>query len=136
MSENPNDNPHPEPGSAEAWREVGQQFQALGRSLAAAFRSTVDEEGNRQRMHSMQSGLEAMVADINQAIRDASASPQGQQVRSDVEKAAAGLRSAGEQTYQEVRPQLLTALKQVTRELEKLADRMDKPAGGDPPPAA
>lgn len=129
MNDNPENNTRPDASTSEAWREVGQQFQALGRSLAAAFHTAVNDEENRQRMRQMQDGLESLVTDINQAIRTASESPQGQQVRSEAEKAAANLRSATEETYQDVRPQLVNALKQVTRELEKLAERMDRPSG-------
>jgi len=65
----------------EAWREVGGQFQALGESLAQAFRTAWESEENRQHLQNMRAGLEAMVDEVDQAIKDASASPEGQKVR-------------------------------------------------------
>jgi hypothetical protein len=135
MSENPNSSSEEKSTGSEAWREVGQQFQALGQSLAAAFRTSVNDEENRRRMRQMQDGLESMVSEVNKAIHDAAESPKGQQVRSDVEKTAENLRAAGEEAVQEVRPQLLTALKQVTQELQKLVERMEKKEKPDDPGA-
>jgi vacuolar-type H+-ATPase subunit I/STV1 len=124
-----------QPTSSEAWEEVGKQFQALGESLAAAFRVAVHKEENRRRVQEMQSGLEAMVNEVGKAIKESAASPQVQQVRSEAEKAAESLRVAGEQTVQEVRPHLLSALHQVNAELQKMISRMEekppeKPASG------
>ena len=117
--------------SGEAWQEVGKQFQALGESLAAAFRTAWNDEQNRKRVQEMQQGVEAMVNEVGQAIRETAKSPQAQQARSEVLKAAESVRVAGEQTVQEVRPHLLTALRQLNDELQKLIGRMqqDKQTG-------
>jgi hypothetical protein len=110
------------------WEEVGQQFQALGESLAAAFRTAWENEDNSQQMQKMKAGLEEMVNQVSQAIKDSAASPAGQQVRSEVKKAASTLRTAGEQTAHEVKPHLLTALRQIEEELQKLINRMEQQA--------
>ncbi|MCJ7533123.1 MAG: hypothetical protein MUO64_19140 [Anaerolineales bacterium] len=110
------------------WEEVGQQFQALGESLAAAFRTAWENEENRQQMQNMKAGLEQMVNQVSQAIKDSAASPAGQQVRGEAKKVASTLRTAGEQTAQEVRPHLLTALRQIEEELQKLINRMEQQA--------
>lgn len=110
------------------WEEVGQQFQALGESLAAAFRTAWDNEENRQQMQRMKAGLEQMVNEVSQAIKDSAASSAGQQVRDEAKKVASTLRTAGEQTAQEVRPHLLSALRQIEEELQKLINRMEQQA--------
>lgn len=133
MSENPQSGSPDKNSGSEAWREVGQQFKALGESLAAAFRTAVNDEENRRRMRQMQDGLESMVSDVNKAIHEAVESPQGQQVRADVEKTAENLRSAGEQAVQDVRPQLLSALKTATEEMQKLVERMERGSKPDEP---
>jgi len=133
-----------QPTSSEAWEEVGKQFQALGESLAAAFRAAWHNEENRQRVQEMQSGLEAMVNEVGKAIKESAATPQVQQMRTEAEKAAASLRVAGEQTAQEVRPHLLSALRQANAELQKMISHMEekppeKPASegqGSEPPAS
>jgi hypothetical protein len=55
----------------DAWRQVGKQFQALGESLAAAFRAAWEDEENRQHVREMQAGLEKMVNEVGQAIKAA-----------------------------------------------------------------
>jgi len=112
--------------SAGAWREVGQQFQALGESLARAVRAAWESEENRVHVQDMRAGLQALVDEVGQAISEASASPEGQRVRQEVEKAAASARVAGEQALQEARPHLLAGLRQVNTELEKMLRRLEE----------
>lgn len=113
-------------GSNDAWQEVGHQFEALGDSLAQAFRTAWQDEGNRQKVKEMQNGLEAMVKKIDQAIQEKAASPEGQQVKAEARKAAENLRSASKQTYQEARPHLVSALQQLNTEIQKMIDRIEQ----------
>jgi uncharacterized membrane protein YccC len=108
----------------EAWREVGRQFQALGESLAEAFRTAWESEENRRHVKNMQEGLEAMIEQVGQALKEADASPEAQKIRGEAEKATESLRAAGEQTWQEVRPHLLSALDQINAELQKMIGRL------------
>ena len=108
----------------EAWREVGRQFQALGESLAEAFRTAWESEENRRHVKNMQEGLEAMIEQVGQALKEADASPEAQKIRGEAEKATESLRTAGEQTWQEVRPRLLSALDQINAELQKMIGRL------------
>jgi hypothetical protein len=120
----------------EAWREVGRQFQTLGESLAKAFRSAWEREENRQHLEEMQAGLEAMVEEVDRAIKEASASPEAQKVRVDAEKAAETVRAAGEQAWQEARPHLLSALNRINTELEELIGRLRQREMASESPAA
>ena len=115
------------------WQDVGQQFKELGESLAQAFRTAWENEENQRRLQEMRTGLQSMVEDVGKAIDDSAKSPQGQHFREEAEKTVEKVRTAGEQTIQEVRPQLISALQQLNLELQKLVDRMEKrntpPAG-------
>ncbi|MDP3046007.1 MAG: hypothetical protein Q8O07_00825 [Chloroflexota bacterium] len=116
----------------EAWREVGKQFQELGQSLASAFRATVDSDEGRRHLQNMQAGVQAMADEVNQAIREASVSPRATEVLVKAEKAATTARFATEEAFQDARPQILAALRQINTELQKLIARMDEkrpPAG-------
>ena len=110
----------------ESWREVGRQFQALGESLATAFRAAWGSEENRQHLESMRIGLEAMVNNISQAIQETGASPEGQRVREEMERAAESARAAGERALQDARPHLLSALQWINAEMHKVIDRLDQ----------
>ncbi|MCK4472800.1 MAG: hypothetical protein KAW49_13550 [Anaerolineae bacterium] len=117
----------------ETWREVGGQFQALGESLAQAFRTAWENEENRQHLRDMRDDLEAMVDNVGQAIKEASVSPGGQKVRREAQKTAASARAAGEQALQKARPHLLSALRQINTELQKMIGHMEEkqPASED-----
>jgi hypothetical protein len=127
--------PGQQPGG-DPWQEVGKQFQILGESLAAAFRASVDDPQHRRRLHEMRGGLENMIRDVDKAITDAASSPQADQARGDAQRAAETLRSASEQTVQEIRPRLVAALKQVNEELQKFADRLEQDSAKRTPPPA
>lgn len=114
----------------DSWREVGEQFQALGHSLARAFRAAWEREETREHVQSMKAGLESMVDQVNRAIEETSASPEGQRVRQEMEKAAESARLAGEKTLQDARPHLLSVLSQVNAELEKVIRRMEEGQAG------
>ena len=106
----------------DSWQEVGHQFQILGESLAATLRVALEKEENRQRMKDVQQGLEAMIDKVGEVIQDAATTPEGQKVKEEAKKAANTLQDSAEHTAQEVRPHLISALKQVNIELGKLAD--------------
>ncbi len=110
----------------DAWREVGKQFQELGQSLATAFRATVESDEGRRHLQNMQAGVQAMAEEVNQALKEASASPRATEVRVKAEKAATTARFATEEAFQDARPQILAALRQVNGELQKLIARMDQ----------
>jgi hypothetical protein len=119
----------------EAWREVGQQFQALGESLAEAFRTAWESEETRRHVQNMQDGLEAMIDHVDRAIKEAGTSPEAEKMRGEAEKAAASLRAAGEQTWQEARPHLLSALTQINAELQKMISRLREEESASEAPA-
>jgi hypothetical protein len=112
--------------TGEAWCEVGRQFQVLGESLAAAFRAAWEDEENRQHLQGMQAGLEAMIEQVGQAVKEASASPEGQRVREGAERAVDSARVAGKQAWQEARPHLISALRQASDELQKMVSRLEE----------
>lgn len=115
----------------ESWHQVGQQFKALGEGLAEAFCTAWESEESRQHLESMKAGLESMVNDISQAIQDASASPEAQKMRGEVERAAQSARAAGEKALQEAQPHLLSALNRINVELQEIIDRMKPKESAD-----
>lgn len=116
----------PGPSASDAWSEVGQQFRALGQSLASAFNATWQTEETRQHLEKMQAGLEAMVNEIGQISQRATSSAEAQKVRAEAEKAAQSARTASQATLEEVKPQLLSALRKVREEIDRMIDRMEQ----------
>ena len=119
--------PSPEPGSSDpnqGWQEVGRQFRTLGESLAAALRAGWENEETRSRLKDMQNGLEAMVSEVGQAIQETVESPEAQEVKAKAQKAASTMAGVLDESAEEVRPQLVSALRQVNTELQKVIDRL------------
>lgn len=112
--------------SGNVWHEVGGQFQALGESLATAFRTAWKSEENRKHAQAMQTGLKAMVDEIGKAIQETAALPETQKARSKAEKTAQSLHAAGQQTWQEARPHLVSALRQLNIEVQKAISQLEQ----------
>ena len=111
MSEKPNQ---------DAWQEVGRQLAALGESLAGTFRTAWESEKDDEKVQQMQDGLEAMVQRVGQAIDEVGRQADAHNVRGEAQKAAESIHKAGRQTWQEVQPQLASALEQVNQELQRV----------------
>jgi len=106
----------------DAWREVGEQFQELGKAVAQALRATWESEETRQRLQSLQEGLEAMASEVGQAVKETVL--ESEEVRRAAAKAAETTQTATQQALEELRPQLLSALHQINKELEILIERL------------
>ncbi|MHB0877074.1 MAG: hypothetical protein ACYC5O_13640 [Anaerolineae bacterium] len=120
----------------DAWRELGQQFEELGRTLANAIRNTLETDENKRRLEALREGAEKMAAEIGDAIEGAVESPEGQKVREEVERTAESARVAGQQAYEEARPHVISALREISEQLQKLSKHMeDEPPSGPTPGA-
>ena len=111
--------------TTEAWREVGKQFEVLGKTLAEAVRTSWYNEENRKRLQEMQGGLESMAKQVSTAIKETAANPNAETAKTQAKKTADTVRTAGEQTVQELRPHLVNALHLLNDELDKLVKRME-----------
>jgi 1,2-diacylglycerol 3-alpha-glucosyltransferase len=61
--------------AGETWREVGNQFRALGEGLSTAFRTAWEGEEAGRYLPDIRAGLEAMLKEIDQAIQTGAKSP-------------------------------------------------------------
>ncbi|MFO7743196.1 MAG: hypothetical protein R6X31_12875 [Anaerolineae bacterium] len=110
----------------EAWEEVARRFEALGNSLDRAIRAAWEREDTQRHLASIQGGLQKMADKIDRAISEASESAEARALRSEADKAAESARLAGEQTWREARPHLLSALTRINAELERAIARMER----------
>jgi len=121
----------------DAWRELGKQFEELGRTLATSIRNTLDTDENKRRLEALREGAEQMASQIGAAIEDAAESPEGKRVREEMERTAASARVAGQQAYEDARPHVIAALRQISEELQKLSKHIeDEPPSGPTPGAS
>jgi F0F1-type ATP synthase membrane subunit b/b' len=125
MSDNPNPNENQSHPVDESWQEVGRQFESLGTSLVQAFRaawSSVETNADAQKV---KSGLESMAREVGQAIEDTARTPEAQKIKEEAKRTAESLRVAGEQTVQEARPQIISALRKANEELQRLIEGLE-----------
>jgi len=109
----------------DAWKQIGDQMKTLGVSLAGVFRLAWEKEENQQRLQGLQQGLESMVKDVSGAIKESLDSSEAKQARQQAEKVMESVRNASEQTAHEVRPHVVTALRQLTKELQNIIEKME-----------
>lgn len=78
-----------------------------------------------------------MLNDVGKALDETAKSPQMQQAKTEVQKAAESLKFATEHTAQELRPLILDALRKLNDELARFAARMEptSPAATESPAA-
>lgn len=117
--------PRKETNMNDAWQEVGKQFQRLGESLAAAFQTSMEDETTRQNMKDLQDGLESAVQGIRGTVQKGVNELESRKFGEQARQAADSLINAGEQTVDEMRPHLLSALQQLNRELDRLIESMN-----------
>jgi len=75
------------------------------------------------------------VNQVGKAIQEAAPSPEAKKARAEAETAAESLRTAGQKPWQESRPHLVSALRQVNAELQKMISQLEQEAA-PPRPAA
>ncbi len=124
--------PRKETESNAAWQEVGRQFQRLGESLAAAFQTAVNDETSRKNMKDLQDGLERAVQGIRGTVQKGVSELESKNFGEQARQAADSLIDAGEQTVEEVKPHLLSALEQLNRELDRMVRSLQSKPGSPP----
>jgi ElaB/YqjD/DUF883 family membrane-anchored ribosome-binding protein len=113
------------PNSKEAWEEVGRQFESLGKSIADAFSTAWQDPNNRAELEKIKASIKQMADDVEKTVSQAASSETGQRIKSEAEKAAQSLAESARETYDEVKPQVASALKKAGDELNKLVNKIE-----------
>ena len=115
------------------WREVGDQFERLGQSLAEALRATFSEAEQSGQWERVRTGMESVAREVGQAVEETAKTPKAQELKQEAEKTVEQLRTAGEQTVQDARPHVASALRQMSVELQKLIDWAERDRSAQSP---
>jgi hypothetical protein len=107
----------------DSWSEVGDNFQSLGGSLAAAFKETWENEELSQKLRK---SMDSLADGINHAVREATKPEEGRQVSEEMGKAAKSAQDAGTQAFRDVKPHIVSSLRKLSAELKKMTDRMEQ----------
>jgi len=114
-----------EHSDTDEWSEIEEEFKALGKRLASAISSEFQSEENRRRLTKLESDINEMAEEISQAVERATASPQAEEMRSDVRKVVDSAREVGQRVAGQARPYLLSALRSINRGLQEFATRLE-----------
>ncbi len=121
------ENPQEPPSSStpqNSWDEVASEISALGNSLAKAFSALWSRVESSEEARQIKEGLESAFQQVEQALQEAAQTPEAQEVKVHARNTLESLRAAGEQTIQEVQPQIVEGLQKVNEELEKLIEQL------------
>lgn len=111
--------------AGESWVEVGQRFQSLGESIAAAFKSTWENEETQAQWEKVKIDMEAAANDIGRAAQETAATEEAQKAKAEAYKTAEAAQQAGQEAMDEVKPHLLDAFRKIRTELDKAIESME-----------
>jgi hypothetical protein len=118
------------------WNDVGQQFKAMGESLAEAVDATSQDEKVQQDLKNMQAELKATAAQVSQKVKEAKnlgESPNLDEEANKLGELSGRLgeqaKAAGESAAQEVQPHLTGALSSVQEGVSQIINNLKKKSG-------
>jgi hypothetical protein len=103
-----------------SWEAVAREFQLLGKTLSDAFWAAWGGQDGRERVRELQNSLQSIVDELNRAVDQGISTPEAQQARAQLTRLTESIRVATERTTEELRPELLTLLRQANAELRRL----------------
>ena len=106
--------------SGSSWEDVAKEFQALGETLGEAVRAAWQRTDNDQRMRELHDSLNSMIEDVNRTVEQSATTPEAQQAREQFARLTETIRQATEQATKELRPELISMLRQANAELRRL----------------
>jgi ABC-type glycerol-3-phosphate transport system substrate-binding protein len=110
------------PSSGTSWQDVAAEFEALGKTFGDALRGAWQRQDTDARLGGLGELLGSMIQDVNRAI---DGTPEAQQARDQLVRLTESIREAAARAGNEVRPELLSLLRQANAELRRLT-RLDE----------
>lgn len=100
---------------------ITEEFRILGKNLVDAVHSAWDSPERKRLQGEIERGLSEFQNSVSEEIEHWSESPTAQRMKSDVKEAADRVRSS--EVEKSIRQELITALKSINIELEKVSSR-------------
>jgi len=113
------------PGSSSSgtsWQDVGAEFEALARTLGDAVRGAWQRQDPEAGLSGLNDALDALIREVNRAV---DGTPEAQVARTQLVDLTEKIRAALERAGDDLRPGLLSLLRQANAELRKLT-RLDE----------
>jgi hypothetical protein len=104
------------------WADVASEFQTLGETLGEAVRAAWARNESNQHVRELQDSLNTIVEGVSHAIDGGITTPEAQQARDQLTRVAESIRQATEQASKDLRPELISMLRQANAQLRRLSD--------------
>jgi hypothetical protein len=105
------------------------EFEQLGQNLKAALKTAWESEESRRLQAELRSGLAALEVGLRQAAQEVTTGETGQRIKAEVDDFSQRVKSG--EVESRLRTDLLSALRTVNSELQKMARPRDGQPGGD-----
>lgn len=105
------------PSTGTSWQDVGAELEALGKTLGDAVREAWQRQDTQAGLAPLRESLQSMLAQVDRAF---DGTPEAQQARDQLVRLTESLRAAAARAGDEVRPELLSMLRQANAELRRL----------------
>lgn len=106
-----------------SWQDVATEFEALGRTLGDVLRGVWRGQDDAAGLGRLREALDVLLLELNRSVEG---TPEARQAREQVVRLAESIRSAAERAGEEVRPELLSMLRQANAELRRRAGLEDE----------
>jgi hypothetical protein len=104
------------PSTGTSWQDVADELAALGRTLGDVLRRAWQQSDDDQTLARLREVLQAMADDLNRAV---DGTPEATYARDQLTQLTDRLRAAAERAGDELRPELLSLLRQANAELRR-----------------
>jgi hypothetical protein len=113
--------PH-KPTTGTSWQDVGAEFEALGKTLGDVLRGAWQRQEPDAGLGRLRDSLRSMIQELNRGV---DGTPEAQEARDRLVQLTETIRVAAARTSDELRPELVSMLRQANAELRRLS-RLDE----------
>jgi hypothetical protein len=103
-------------GSGSSWQDVASELEALGNSVADLLRGAWRTGNGEADLSNLRQSLESVISDMNRAV---DGSPETAQARDQMVRLIDSIRGAIDTASAEIRPELVSMLRQANAELRR-----------------
>jgi hypothetical protein len=110
------------PSTGSSWQDLGAEFEALGKTLGDVLRGAWQRQENDAGLGQLRDSLQSMIQELNRVV---DGTPEARQARDQLVHLTESIRAAAERAGDELRPELVSMLRQANAELRRLT-RLDE----------
>ncbi len=110
------------PSTGTSWQDVGAEVEALGKTVGDVLRGAWQRQDNEAGLGGLRDSLQSMIQELNRAV---DGTPEAHEARDQFVHLTETIRAAAERASDELRPELVSLLRQANTELRRLT-RLDE----------